>query len=656
MYNIQNEKGSALLTVFFIIILFMVLGFSIASFTLQGAKQRAFADDEVQGKMLADMGLNYFKTYIEKNATIDSNKTDNDNMDTVTAKIKEIANECSDVEHLSYKPTWLPQKNTQGDQGGFAIAYVDKKTIPYKNESSPVSQPYVRELTLYIVGIPPRAAVGGIIQKRVRLETTVYINTISSPFHYAVSTAKDLQLMGGPNIIGNISAANVLVSSQYQYREESKDSDGKTKYTWKSVDSPVTDSIPLYQSYVEGTIFLTGNPGKIYKANSLSTYTKDSDGKFIIPSATTFDSSVPSFTTREQVQAEHIFTPKDLSQAEDETPLNANNKKPYQPGYEVPVIEQKNNSPSLFSTPKESVSSYIEDQIKKNNVTEASAAFITGPLENESSGIAPVTTKQPFSLEPMDGLREMQDAELDGLSSGNKLVVMSKYSKQADSSSVVPLTLRLTGNKLTSDSSRNINQIFVFPASSVSDGTVTVEMGKRSSFENSLPSGTEDNAFTFNGAIYIKGNLDIVGDININGTIYVDGDVVIREGSNTNQLNNVAIISSGTITLAGRNEGIDPDNWSTIKPLSAFLYSEKQIEIYSHTSFNWINGGIASGSSIELNARREDSTKDYASRLLIQFNRGIFEREIPGLPAGSNFYVDVYDTKYSPLPEEISIK
>lgn len=71
MNRLNNERGSALLIVLFIVVLFTVLGLSILSYVAQSSRQHVFSEDEIQGKMLADMGLAYFQKYAEQNLSFD---------------------------------------------------------------------------------------------------------------------------------------------------------------------------------------------------------------------------------------------------------------------------------------------------------------------------------------------------------------------------------------------------------------------------------------------------------------------------------------------------------------------------------------------------------------------------------------------------------
>ncbi|WCN38543.1 hypothetical protein [Aneurinibacillus uraniidurans] len=653
----HREKGAALLTVLFILILLTLLGFSLASYMMQGAKQRAIADDEVEGKMLADTGLMYLQSYMEKEAKFGADGKPLADRD-VLALLDKVAkrNNPSDIKEieaqkLTYQVTWLPQKENPHDQGGFGIAYVSLDAVG--DETSDIiaavkdpikpSQPYVRKLRLYIVGIPARAAADNSDgQKRVLLKATAYINTIDAPFRFAVSTPGDLRLLGGSNIIGDVTAGNLVTSNQHLYSQDG---------VWK-IDPGNSGT----QSYIEGRAVFNNQTGKLYQVPSLP-----AAGGADKPNLDSTTKNEINDFSRSSLASHNMFTPHALP--DNETVLNAKSTTPYIPGYDIPTFSRNANLKQKLSLG--SIASYMAKQEADNGINSFS---VTEPEIDLISGMNPGDPARyktrPLALEvPVNDSDALEPIDIGQTTADEKLVIASDYAKD---SAAIPLTIRLTGNSLKGKADR----IFIGPTDSTK--LATVEMGRTGSFKQ-----TPDNSgepFTFDGVIYIHGNLDIVGDIKIKGAIYVDGDVVIREAGNIDydagKKNNLAIISTGKITLTDRY--LDRDNpgqvgkWTDTSTngkaspvLSAFLYSENNLELYSHDSFNWIVGGLATSANyIELNTKREDPQDDKtggAARLVVQFNRGIFERPTPGLPVGSSYSLDVYDVYYSPLPNELHL-
>jgi hypothetical protein len=637
---------------------------------VHSGKQRAFADDEIQGKMLADTGLTYFKQYLEKKMNDEDSpiksggQKDSTAVDTfILDKVNEVASEITlENEKGPYKKYTLPGEH----QGGFALGYKKEKIengiIPYVNDPKKPSQPYVRKITLYVLGLPARTINETEKARRVLLTSTVYINTVPAPFHYAVSTPGELRLFGGTNIIGNVAAGSILVSTDYRYLDNN---------TWKTGnrdDSNELDGLrePLRnQPYIEGTVFLS-EEGTVSKLANVKNVEPSASDNF--PDKTTI-----SLLNRTSLKSQEIFTPKALPTDSSKTELSAPKEKPYIPGYEPPLIERKTKAASL----KLDKGSGAADPPFTDDIS----LFVKERLGNPASpvyvGAATAgfeAASEPLSFEQgeEDGFKNVA-SEVNLLSS-DKLVIRSQTKDPLSNNAPIPLTVRLTGDILKN----KVKQLYIGPSEQTNsddypDVKTTVEMGHLGAFKD----GEAGEPFTFEGTIYIKGNLDIVGDINIKGTIYVDGDVVIREIENVGD-ENLAIVASGKINLTARNTKQSTDStedyltkWTGnaddgFQPLSAFLYSEQSLEIYSVNSFNRIYGGIAAKSYLEFNTKRErtarihesddDNSNYLASRFTIQFNRKIFEKEMYGLPPGDEFFLDIYDIEYhqpSQVPQTV---
>lgn len=666
MIDNKKERGAALLTVLLIIILFTILGLSLSSFLLQGGKQRAFANDQIEGKLLADTGLSYLKAYMETNARAESGRPLADSA--ILSLLDRVATRNqpnTDETDLRYRVTNLPPADTDRSRGGFGIAYISSErddVIEAVTDPSMPSQPYVRKLSLYIIGLPARASADNRTgQKRVLLKATAYINTIDAPFRFAVSTPGDLHLLGGSNIIGDMTAHNILASTQYQYSKGG---------VWQMPEGAEDN-----QPYVEGRIILNegtdSSRGYLYKLDNLQVLPPDAEGKRDLLSA---DAKRENYQkkdlSRSGLESSGIFTPKELPDGEQQ--LEAKLNTPYIPGYDIPLFLRNSRlgaNLTLFSSltaSNERIKAYIQDKEKVNGINTFGLAnsnvdVISGPAGNSTDlryKSRPLALEVPSEEEEADTFAQI---DVEALTADHMLVIGSDYVD----TEAVPLTVRLTGDQLYSpNEDDNVNRLFIGPTSDTGK-LATVEMGRTGSFRSSGDK-KDGTPFTFNGVIYIRGNLDIVGDVKINGAIYVDGNVVIREAGNidlvSGQKNNLAIIAKN-ITLTDRyTDPADTGKWTYDSSegkqspvLSAFLYSEESLKIYSRDSFNWIVGGLASADYISLNTRRESADKERAARLVVQFNRGIFERPTPGLPAGISYSLDVYDIRYAPHPEEINI-
>lgn len=618
MTILRNEKGAALLIVFLILILFTVLGISVMTTTMQSAQIRKFTDSEIEGKMLADIGLTYFQEYIEEKL---KDKKPSENIDReVISFIEEIASPMHTIEdknNIESKKILLPKVKGERGESGFAIFYELGNKIEYSDGSSELSQPYVRKVAVSVLGIPSGSNVSGTSQKKVRLNATVYINTIPAPFHSAVSTKGNLLLFGGTNIIGNVAANNIITTNQYYYKDEDE------KFQTEKED----DNIP----YIEGKVMLS-NTGQLYQVD-LSSY-QDDKKKPNVTTSSEGVTKIPDFSLV-GLKKEKLFTPLDTDTDTDREERSAPSDAPCIPGLEPPMVEATHRGiPDLFYDQKK-VGEYIQQQL----------------ADAKESGTELITigeTDEPITFDEKD---KDNGFSYYGNTPPNKKLYIESEQPDGNPS---PLTVRLTGNELKD----KINKLYIAPSdTSNTPKSVTVEMGRQDTFEK-LDSEPKEEPFTYNGIIVIRGNLDIYNDIDMNGVIYVDGDVVIREATNKSKEkdnNKLAIIASGSLTLANRYiEAKFDDNvkkWTSKNgvepsPLYAFLYTDNSLDIYSHISVNHIIGGIGIGDGqIALNTSREGASR--AARLTIQFNRKIFEEAFPGLPSDQQFFLDLYDIEYT---------
>jgi hypothetical protein len=712
---LKNEQGIALITVFFILILLSVIGLSMMQLTRQAEKQQVFTDDEIQSKLLAEMGLLYFKENME---TMQFNDTDINyainhpsDSDSIIAKLETFAYNNHGKSEKKYK---FIRVGDASSDSGFALGFtllpfqvtenatpVSTNTLAYKSgEDGEPSQPYVRKLEITSIGIPSKTENNK--RKRVMLTATVYLNTIPAPFHYAVSTGGELRLFGGSNIIGNVMAGNVVQSSSYRYLQNGAWK--KTTYTNNTAE------FINQQSYIEGKLLFANSTGGIYQLQDMpprdpeviemtTSVPKDSDLHETSPPTSDSLASGDISQTRDQLRAKKIFLPYPLADSDQGTEeLSAKKETPYFPGRDVPITETADDN-NLQLLDKNSVQNTGE----KMKILE----FIDNKrisLKSESNVQSIVVQEgYSFSFEEEEGAESDEVKPEGGFFKENpsksKILILSKQPKPDDEEVESPsLTVRLTGKALYNDTVK-VNTLYIGPdkedaAANAKEYRATVEMGRKSSFQDHTEDSGEtsepspSDKFTFKGTIFIDGDLDIVDDIDITGTIYVNGNVTIREATNESsdpeKPNTLAIIASGKITLANRytddttyktdEESIKntwfkskEENKDAVPLLSAFLYSEgslikkdtsdtrekikaklQGLAVYSIDSINLIKGGISAGNNqfIEFNTKREPNR---AARLTVLFDRNIFEQATPGLPAGEKFFIDLYDEKYKPV-------
>ncbi|MBP1930217.1 hypothetical protein [Ammoniphilus resinae] len=660
MMTNKRESGIALVTVLLMITIFSILGLSIMSSTLNHAKIRTFSNEEVEGKMLADIGFVYFQEYLKKKLNMHENDVlaamhDPGDNDAIIDLIDNIA-ALSEVGNGPFLRTFLPDHKRS-----FAISFQEMKEtytlsgaekqmpIPYQVETSGYSHPYIRKLKVWVIGIPATAANNDTASKKVKLEATVYINNIAAPFHYAVSTPGELRLFGGSNIIGDVTVGQRLLTSDgYRYSIYDDSADQDRWYT-----GPDSGGSLSTQSFIKGKIRLNGDLANLYKVTLAENF-----NPYIEPDMLPREHN-PEEIRRDSLRANRVFMPRGIDN------LDSTVNKPYIPEYDPPLFERVDPSDSSIGD----VSTLVEEKFSQYAATPS--LYRNVPLIVDDHVNQPIVLKEnnpPWTEEDYTSSesKEFSRVDVSGIQ-GNDVVihVQRDHTMGMQLASGLTLTTRLTGNQLATP---RFQRLFIGPSPSnpfFSEDKAAVEMGCKSSFAESPEKcdPDRDNApFTFTGTIFIKGNLDIVGDIHVNGTIYVDGDVTIREISNLPD-QNLIIVSSGTITISNRFPDLNPEDLPTdFRPLSAFLYSEKSLKVYSIDSFNWINGGFATGTAngntdipmIELNTKREEDS--LISRLTIEFNRGIFEKETPGLPSSdTDVYLDTYDIEYTPYLKGLNL-
>lgn len=634
MRVLRNEQGVALLTVFFILILLSVIGLSMMQLTRQAEKQQTFTDDEIKGKLLAEMGLLYFKENLE---TLHFNEADinyavhhpNDD-DAIIGKIQSFA--YNNYETNEKRFTFIKVGNANSDSGfalGFRLLPFTPKentssnstnTLAYKSgDDDEPSQPYVRKLEVTSIGVPSKN--DNDKRKRVMLTTTMYLNTVPAPFHYAASTGGELRLFGGSNIIGNVLAGNVVQSSSYRYLKEAP-RNGSAPVVggiWKKeTRTRNANGYVNQQAYIQGKLLFARSGKGVYQIEDMPLPVPELiELTTPLPVSSNLHETSPPTSdpladlngevsyTREQLRSKNIFLPYPLPDSDQSTDtLSTSPETPYFPGRDVPIVETAeddnlellNQNSRINTGEKMNVAEFIDNQ---------RTSLLSKP------NVQSIIVQEGYSLS-----FEEEEEQQDGFTPNggfykesptkSKILILSRQSKPTDEEVVSPsLTVRLSGTPLSAGPTK-VNTLFIGPdkehtEANAKEYRATVEMGRKSSFQDDTTDAentnrpTPSDKFTFRGTIFIDGDLDIVDDIDITGTIYVNGNVTIREATNESsdpgKPNTLAIIASGKITLANRytnssvykvDDASIRDTWFksksehslAIPPLTAFLYSE----------------------------------------------------------------------------------
>jgi hypothetical protein len=124
--------------------------------------------------------------------------------------------------------------------------------------------------------------------------------------------------------------------------------------------------------------------------------------------------------------------------------------------------------------------------------------------------------------------------------------------------------------------------------------------------------------FTYEGSMYVRGDVQIIGDLDMQGTLYVDGNVDLKQMRSINRTGGKPLIiaASGNIVLSdNENPGVSDE----AQEIRAFLYSGGELELYGVLSKLKIEGGIH-GSQITLNAVKGRAGKMLATGLTNTLN------------------------------------
>jgi hypothetical protein len=124
--------------------------------------------------------------------------------------------------------------------------------------------------------------------------------------------------------------------------------------------------------------------------------------------------------------------------------------------------------------------------------------------------------------------------------------------------------------------------------------------------------------FSYEGSMYVRGDVQIIGDLDMQGTLYVDGNVDLKQMRSINRTGGKPLIiaASGHIILSD-NE--NPGASDEAQEIRAFLYSGGVLDLYGVLSKLKIYGGIH-GSEITLNAVKGSAGKTPAIGLTNTLN------------------------------------
>lgn len=188
--RIREERGSALIMVLFIFLLFTILGTAVLSATIGGAQRTATRESDVQSLHLTEKSLDEAAAYItsELNGWKDIDPSQIEN------KIKSYVTELNASSKLRSVNTGLSSSNANG--GITDITYVNMNN---DEENKTIN---------YNITITAETEVNGVKRK---MKREIKIDTYPDFLKYALGSGKDLIINGAAAITGNIYAGDKLI-------------------------------------------------------------------------------------------------------------------------------------------------------------------------------------------------------------------------------------------------------------------------------------------------------------------------------------------------------------------------------------------------------------------------------------------------------------
>lgn len=188
--TLQSERGSALVLVMFIVLLLTILGVTVLSATIGGARRSETRENDVQSLHLAqksiDEAIAYITGELDKKLETSSNTTQVKFDEEIIAFLNEFNKN---------KKAFITDTSLQGADNEITGIILDSGSTSSK----------------HIVTIKANATVNGVLRT---LQQKVVISTFPDFLNYSLGSEGTIYLNGAPHIQGNIYAGNQLKISE----------------------------------------------------------------------------------------------------------------------------------------------------------------------------------------------------------------------------------------------------------------------------------------------------------------------------------------------------------------------------------------------------------------------------------------------------------
>lgn len=590
----QEERGSALLLVVFMILLFTMLGIAIIGATLGGAQRSVTREKDVQSLHMAEMSLNEAASvvlqYLDQHQEMSIDELDKTGLTEIDGLLSAL----------------------QNNETSSKIGNVAKSSVSGKNVNQGVRDKTEFNLTSkeYTIRIEAKAEVDGVIRT---LRQDIVLDSYPDFLKYAMGSEGNVYLNGTPYIIGNLYAGKKLwVKNVADYRYNQIEGHENTVYPRvekgaifvqpalsgeglsiqaceaTAVALRVCDVMPQYKGIATDKADSADNLQKYFGVDQDHVLLKDQNKFVTVNVKESFYDKVAEAAGIARSALNTSGTPESV--VERARSLNASS------------FLQLDEPPMYGSdaTPEE-VAQYTED---KNGIVQA----INGTLTQSA-----IYRGQPLII------------------GGNDYTSL-RYSDAAKNEAVQTGAVRKT------------NWFIV-------EGDLIIDVSKGGSTQ------VRGNILV-TGNLVIKGNSHNKGTAEMDATIIALGNTTIEDatikGLDDKELvllsqgniliNRVASFSTIMHTYPGESTAQDP----TI--LDAFFYTDKEAELYGVGSAFWIKGGFFAKGDITINAvlgstsasatelifdkvKNENENADRGfSRFIVEYNDQVFVHQNVGLP------------------------
>jgi Tfp pilus assembly protein PilX len=614
----RNERGSALLLVLFMVIIFSLLGMAVLSASIGGATRTETKQKDVQSLHLAEKALNEATAYIMS----DFESQDGVNIDEVQERLENIKNKLNDVT----TSTLLNEDVGSANAEIKGITFQDNS----KNDSS----------KRYTIRIEAEATVNSVTR---RLTQELTLDTFPDSLKYAMGSEGTVKINGSPYIVGDIYAGDVLmIKNEAEYSYLSKPLEGLNNF--QPTKFPFLDGAAYVQkkemedgvrAYYCETKSSESNPAAQCDTNIQ--LNQEHSGYQTIGEAEN-----PDIKTIEEVLNTdlHNLYPKDQSKF---AGIN---------------VEEAFIDKLIQSIGKASDGSL---QVAQRNAVKDALAL--NQVNNAPAESTLVTYVRGAGVEIIKPLPETEPPVTDTVNytdyQNRKSAILSRF----DSSSELSSTFLFDGD-LTIDGGSMFSQL-LFSENSKHPEKLDLNMSDWLIVNGDLTiNATIANGVNIKANILVTGDLLINGTVNMDATIYAKGSTRIVDASilglNDKEL---VLISEGPIDIYRVNSfrpifddfkydptraGNPPTITNSSNPpvLKAFFYTDKEATLYGVGSVFWIYGGFFAKTGLTVNAvlgnadgtdeqillDNQTVSKKERSRLIIDYNSQIFENQKVGLP------------------------